>query len=396
MVGESFHRLGQKDALISRSSQGAASLCSSSRQTPALRVACSKIRIPQTSQFTVSAIFHCICHLPLNPLHSVASMSPEPGSMRGRFLTNSILKQHRDTYPFIDPYRFRNALTGKVVLITNAHRGIGRASALDFASAGATVVCVARTVEQLLPVISEIKARGYSRAYGFAIDSTDQNCPVSLIKDVEQRIGSVDVLLNIRSGPSLNSFVHTEKFTDWWSVVENNLRQPIALIHAVLPSMIARGNGTIITTIFRTGAIQMPFTTSGSTAHSGMIRFHHGLDEEIRPKGIHSYVVHPGLVASYLDDPELSPQYDKLFALEPRIKEEKISLVKETVEEQWCGNGLASGTFLALAADPRAKVLSGLYIDAERDLGEFIEEVEKGDASRVTRERLYVIKVDEL
>jgi hypothetical protein len=51
---------------------------------------------------------------------------------------------------------------------------------------------------------------------------------------------------------------------------------------------------------------------------------------------------------------------------------------------------LASSTSLALAADPRAKAFSGLYVDAERDLGELIEEAEKGKAGRVKKEKLYV------
>jgi hypothetical protein len=45
----------------------------------------------------------------------------------------------------------------------------------------------------------------------------------------------------------------------------------------------------------------------------------------------------------------------------------------------WCG--LASGAFVALAADPRATVLSGLYVDAGRDLGELIKDAEKGVGS---------------
>jgi hypothetical protein len=98
---------------------------------------------------------------------STTSMSPD--SIKERLFIRSSLTQHRDTYPFIDPYRFRKSLTGQVVLITNAHRGIGRASALDIASAGAVVVCVARSVEQLQPVLLELRARGYSAFLRFSV-----------------------------------------------------------------------------------------------------------------------------------------------------------------------------------------------------------------------------------
>jgi len=56
---------------------------------------------------------------------------------------------------------------------------------------------------------------------------------------------------------------------------------------------------------------------------------------------------------------------------------------------------LASGTFLALCADPRAKILSGMYINAERDLGEVIEKMEADWGEKVREDRLYLLKVDE-
>jgi NAD(P)-dependent dehydrogenase (short-subunit alcohol dehydrogenase family) len=228
------------------------------------------------------------------------------------------------------------------------------------------------------------------------LDFSDPASPAKLVNDVEQAIGPIDVLLNINNGQTLSSFIHTGDFSEWWSEIERNLRVPIALIHAVLPPMVLRGKGTIITTVFRTGAIQLPFCSSSSTAHSALLRFHHGLDEEIRPKGIYSYAVHPGLIASYLDDPEVELHDPKHYFLEPRLLALKKSFFEEDPPQLWCSSGLASGTFLTLAADPRAKALSGLYVDAERDLGELIEEMEKGDASRVIREKMNVLKVDEL
>jgi NAD(P)-dependent dehydrogenase (short-subunit alcohol dehydrogenase family) len=320
-------------------------------------------------------------------------MSPSP---QEAFFNGSILTKRRDTYPFIDPYRFRGALAGQIVLITNAHRGIGRASALDFASCGATVVCTARTVELLQPLISEIKTRYNTPSHGIPVDLNDPTIPPRLIQYIEQTIGPISTLLNVTLGQTLNSFPHISNFlADWWACLEANLRTPIALIHAVLPHMLARSSGTIISTTFRSGAKHIPFTTSSSVTHSAIIRFHHGLNDEILPKGIYSYVVHPGIIASHLHDPEAKVDSSH-FALEPRIQSEMTSRIEEAMQDGWCGAGLASGTFLALVAEPRAKCLSGLYVDAERDLEEMIVEVEKGAEGRVQREGLYVLKVDEL
>src|SRR3954452_4980629 len=67
--------------------------------------------------------------------------------------------KHRDTYPFIDPHRFRGSLRGQVVLITLAHRGIGSASAKAFAAAGASVALIGPTTESLQLVRQEIALR---------------------------------------------------------------------------------------------------------------------------------------------------------------------------------------------------------------------------------------------
>jgi NAD(P)-dependent dehydrogenase (short-subunit alcohol dehydrogenase family) len=320
-------------------------------------------------------------------------MSPGPINA---FFDGSTLTKRRDTYPFIDPYRFRGALTGQIVLITNAHRGIGRASALDFASCGATVVCTARTSEQLQPLISEIKTRYNIPSHGLPVDLNDPTAPPRLIQYIEQTIGPISILLNITSGQTITSFPHISNFlADWWASLETNLRTPIALVHAVLPHMLSRSYGTIISTTFRSGVKHIPFTTSSAVTQSAIIRFHHGLNHEVLPKGIYSYVVHPGIIASHLHDPEA--KFDSAhFSLEPRLQSEITSQIEEAMRDGWCGAGLASGTFVALAAEPRARCLSGLYVDAERDLGELIEEVEKGPESRVQREGLYVLKVDEL
>ena len=70
-------------------------------------------------------------------------------------------------------------------------------------------------------------------------------------------------------------------------------------------------------------------------------------------------------------------------------------LTNSAREVEWDAAGLAAGTFVALCADPRSRILSGMFINSERDLGEMIAAVER-DPGRVERERLYTLKVDEL
>lgn len=126
---------------------------------------------------------------------------------------------------------------------------------------------------------------------------------------------------------------------------------------------------------------------------AAILKFHQHLHVETQPKGVTSFAVNPGLIPSHLHDPDdnivMRPED---FASEPRMKTDITDRAREI---EWDAAGLASGTFVALCADPRAKILSGMFVNSERDLGEMIAAVER-DPGRIERERLYTLKVDEL
>ena len=72
-----------------------------------------------------------------------------------------------------------------------------------------------------------------------------------------------------------------------------------------------------------------------------------------------------------------------------RFMEDFVPSMTDTVQ-------LPANTFVALAADPDAKYMSGKYIDSTQDLGMVLEEAKKGSESRIEREGLYTLKVDTL
>lgn len=77
-----------------------------------------------------------------------------------------------------------------------------------------------------------------------------------------------------------------------------------------------------------------------------MLKFHHQLDLEVRPKGIHSFAVNPGLIPSHLHDPEdpvvMRPED---FEMEPRMRTE---FVESLPNVQFDASGLATGTFVSI------------------------------------------------
>ncbi|MFE3176798.1 SDR family oxidoreductase [Amycolatopsis sp. NPDC059090] len=147
----------------------------------------------------------------------------------------------------LDPdHARRPGLEGRVVLITGASSGIGRASALAVARRGAKVLLVARRVEELEDVRSEITAAG-GEASTYPCDLTDGDAVDGLVKAVLADHGAVDVLVN-NAGRSIRRSVQlsTERFHDYERTMAINYFGPVRLILGLLPSMTERRFGHVV------------------------------------------------------------------------------------------------------------------------------------------------------
>ncbi len=162
----------------------------------------------------------------------------------------SIIPTHHDTYPYISPSKFTGFLKDKVVLVTGAGRGIGRASALAFAAAGANVACISRTHSDTLSLVEEISQKGYPRAIAIAADVADVDAPQRVLGEVEMELGSVDVLVNNAGISRISDVEHEQGMEAAMKVFEVNVRGSLAFVHAVIPSMIEKKRGVIINVRF--------------------------------------------------------------------------------------------------------------------------------------------------
>ncbi|GAA3583935.1 SDR family oxidoreductase [Amycolatopsis ultiminotia] len=147
----------------------------------------------------------------------------------------------------LDPDRARRSgFEGRVVLVTGASSGIGRATALAVARRGAKVLLVARRVEELEEVRTEITATGGTAA-AYPCDLTDGDSVDALVKDVLADHGAVDVLVN-NAGRSIRRSVQlaTERFHDYERTMAINYFGPVRLILGLLPSMTERRSGHVV------------------------------------------------------------------------------------------------------------------------------------------------------
>lgn len=135
-------------------------------------------------------------------------------------------------------------LAGKVALITGAREGIGAATAVALAAAGARVAVTSHTVEGLAEVVSKVRAAG-SEALPIALELRDLRQVQRAVEQTADHFGGLDILVN-NAGVALRSDSLSYPREDFDQVVEVNLRGSFYAAQAAAGRMIPRGGGRII------------------------------------------------------------------------------------------------------------------------------------------------------
>lgn len=186
------------------------------------------------------------------------------------------------------------AVNGKTVMITGASRGIGEAAAREFAAAGARVVLTARGAEAIERIAGEIGAGALAVP-----------CDVSRYADIEAAVaaareafGPVDILINNAGAVEPISHLATSDPEGWGHVIDINLKGVYYGMRAVLPEMIARGGGTILT--ISSGAAHNPVEAWSHycASKAGAAMLTRMVDKENREDGIRAIGLSPGTVAT--------------------------------------------------------------------------------------------------
>lgn len=180
-------------------------------------------------------------------------------------------------------------LRDRVVLITGASSGIGRACAAAFHAAGAKVVLTARSAERLEQVG---EALGEERVLIVPGDITDASHRATLIQIGRATFGRVDVLINNAGWASFGT-VEKTPVEHIQAMLQLNFVAPIALIQAVLPEMRSRREGQIVNVASVVGHQPMPWMTVYSATKSALLALSTGLRLELRGTGVDVIAVAP-------------------------------------------------------------------------------------------------------
>ena len=185
-------------------------------------------------------------------------------------------------------------LAGKVAVVIGGGRGIGRATALKLAAAGATVVVVARTATEVQQVVSEIKACG-GRAAAQLGDVTRADSLKRLADDLGRSHGRVDLLIN-SAGVSFIAPLEGTAEADLDLVLDTNLKGPYMTVKALLDLLRASGCAQVVNIASKVGLTGHEQVTAYTAAKAGLIGFGRALAQELSSEDIRVTTLCPGPV----------------------------------------------------------------------------------------------------
>ena len=185
-------------------------------------------------------------------------------------------------------------LADKVVLVTGASRGIGRALAGTLADQGALVVLAARDTVRLDAAVREITAAG-GRAEAVAADVADRASVEAAVKHVLDAHGRIDGLVN-NAGVTRDNLVLRMKDEDWQAVLATNLTGVFLCTQAALRSMIKRRSGRIVNITSVVGLIGNAGQANYAASKAGVVGFTKSVAREVASRGITVNAVAPGFV----------------------------------------------------------------------------------------------------
>lgn len=186
-------------------------------------------------------------------------------------------------------------LLTKVLLVTGATSGIGKATALRFAQAGASIAAVGRNQEALLELQDQVENAG-TELLPIPADLSHEGETESVIAKTLERFGGIDVLVN-SAGHISSGTIESTSLSAWDAMIEINLRAPFLLMQKALPTIIKR-RGNIVNVSSVTGLRAFPGVLAYCVSKAGLDQLTRCAALELAAQGVRVNAVNPGVVVT--------------------------------------------------------------------------------------------------
>jgi NADP-dependent 3-hydroxy acid dehydrogenase YdfG len=197
------------------------------------------------------------------------------------------------------------SLEGRKAIVTGASSGIGEATALAFAEAGASVALGARRLDRLESLAERISANG-GKAHPFEVDVSEEDAARAFIESAAEAMGGVDILVN-NAGVMLLGAVGGADTDEWRRMVDVNILGLLYCTHATLPLMQQGGGGHIVNLSSVAGRTANLGVAVYNLTKWGVVGFSEALRQEALHSNIRVTVVEPGFVATELQGHNENP-----------------------------------------------------------------------------------------
>lgn len=257
-------------------------------------------------------------------------------------------------------------IEGKIALVTASTRGLGRGCAEALASEGCRVVVCSRNEALAIKAAHEISARSGAEVMGFAADMARKADIDSLVRQVNDALGTPDILITNAGGPPPGTFEST-LLADYQKALDLNLMSAVHLIHQVYPSMKSKGWGRIIA--ITSISVKQPIGNLllSNMARSGLTGFLKTIATELAPYGITVNALLPGTHKTSRIDQLLQDRATRENKSEEEVYQEMVAAVPCRA----IGDPADFGAAAAFLAGQQARYITGhnLLIDGGKYSG---------------------------
>jgi len=199
-----------------------------------------------------------------------------------------------------------SSLTGKVALITGASSGIGEATAIAMAQAGAAVALGARRTDRLELLAARLRNDG-ARVLTLELDVNDEGACAWAVQRTRSELGGLDILVNSAGLMLLGPIIDADT-EDWRRMIFTNVLGLMYMTHAAVQGMAEQGSGEIVNISSVAGRQARSGAGVYNASKWAVNAFSESLRQEVTERGVRVSLVEPGAVATELTDHITHPQ----------------------------------------------------------------------------------------